>query len=408
MSKKPAKWASYQSPTAKKTKYMDSNNVTVTSNKSWFSRIGNAISSIVFGVILFLGSFPLLTWNEGRAIHRSKTLEAGSSQVITISADERQAANEGKLVHLNGEAVAESPVEDPVFGITADALKLRRDVEMYQWKQTEKSETKQKLGGGEETTTTYSYAKDWSSSLIDSSQFHTPADHQNPDSMAVESDTFVADGIHVGAFDLPESLVDLINNYAPRPVTAAESEDAAKEQSEDISVSAGGTLFVGQDPANPKIGDLRVKFQTADPGPVSIIAGQVGNTFEPFAIGDLGTIELLKTGTFSANAMFQQEKESNTMLTWILRLVGFLAMLFGLLLITNVISVVASVIPFLGEILGAGIGLLALAVALPLTLVTIALSWLAYRPLIGLPLFLVAAGCVFFASKKLLKARKKA
>ncbi|MFZ4774187.1 MAG: TMEM43 family protein [Terrimicrobiaceae bacterium] len=387
---------------------MDNDTVTVTTSKSWFSRIGSAISGIIFGVILFLGSFLLLTWNEGRAIHRAKTLEAGASQVITVSANGRLAENEGKLVHLNGEAVAEGPVTDPVFGVTAAALKLRRDVEMYQWKQTEKSETKKKLGGGEETTTTYSYAKDWSSSLIDSSQFHAPAGHSNPDSIAVESDTFVAGGIHVGAFDLPESLVALINNYAPRPVTAGEAEKAAKRQSADIRAGAGGALFVGEDPANPKVGDLRVKFETAAPGPVSIVAGQVGNTLEPFAIGDLGTIELLKTGTFSAAAMFQQEKEGNAMLTWILRLVGFVMMLFGLLLITKVISVVASVIPFLGDIVGAGTGLLAIAVALPLTLGTIALAWLAYRPLIGIPLFLAAAGCVFFASTRLLKARKKA
>ncbi len=387
---------------------MDNDTVTVTTTKSWFSRIGSAISGIIFGVILFLGSFLLLTWNEGRAIHRAKTLEAGASQVITVSADERVAANEGKLVHLNGEAVAEGPVTDPVFGVTAAALKLRRDVEMYQWKQTEKSETKKKLGGGEETTTTYSYEKDWSSSLIDSSQFHVPAGHKNPDSMGVESDTFVADGIHVGAFDMPESLVAFINNYVPRPVTAGEAEKAAKKQSADIRAGAGGALFVGQDPANPKVGDLRVKFQTAAPGPVSIIAGQVGHTLEPFAIGELGTIELLKTGTFSAASMFQQEKEGNAMLTWILRLAGFVMMLFGLLLITNVVSVVASVIPFLGDIVGAGTGLLAIAVALPLTLGTIALAWLAYRPLIGVPLFLAAAGCVFFAVTRLLKARKKA
>ena len=106
--------------------------------------------------------------------------------------------------------------------------------------------------------------------------------------------------------------------------------------------------------------------------------------------------------------MFQQEKEGNAMLTWILRLVGFVMMLVGILMITNVLSVLASVIPFLGDIVGAGTGLLAIAVALPLTLGTIALAWLAYRPLIGIPLFLAAAGCVVFAINKLLKSRKQA
>jgi len=387
---------------------MDNDTVTVTTSKSWFSRIGSAIGGIVFGVILFLCSFLVLSWNEGRAIHRAKTLDAGAKQVIDVSADEVKSENAGKLVHLTGTAEADGPVTDPVFGITATALKLRRDVEMYQWKQTEKSETKQKLGGGEETTTTYSYSKDWSSGLIDSSQFHTPAGHANPDSMAADSETFVADGIHVGKFELPESLVALINNYTPRPATAAEAEKAAEKHSADIRVTTGGALYVGQDPASPNIGDLRIKFQAAPSGPVSIVAGQVGDTFEPFAIGKLGTIELLKTGTFSADAMFQQEKETNTMLTWILRLVGFLMMLFGLVLITNVISVIASVVPFFGNIVGMGTGLLALAVALPLSLVTIALSWLAFRPLVAVPILFAAVASIVFAVSRARKAPVRA
>ena len=83
-------------------------------------------------------------------------------------------------------------------------------------------------------------------------------------------------------------------------------------------------------------------------------------------------------------------------------------MLFGLLLVTNVLSVAASVIPFLGDIVGAGTGMLAFAVALPLTLLTIALSWLAYRPLIGIPLLLATAGSAVLAVMLLSKSRKKA
>ncbi len=147
------------------------------------------MTGILFGVILFFGSFVLLTWNEGRAIKREKTLKIGSSLVVAVSPDEVLAANQGKLVHFSGTAVADGPVSDPLFGIVVDALKLRRDVEMYQWDQSEKTTTKEKVGGGEETTTTYSYAKKWSSSLIDSSLFKVPGGHENPKEMAVQGDT---------------------------------------------------------------------------------------------------------------------------------------------------------------------------------------------------------------------------
>jgi len=387
---------------------MSNDSFTTTTSRSWFSRMGSALSGILFGLFLFVGSFLLLAWNEGRAIHRAKTLEVGAGQVISLSADTPVADNEGKLVHLSGNAEAGGPVRDKTFGITAEALKLRRDVEMYQWKQEEKSETKQKLGGGEETVTTYSYSKTWSSTLLDSTQFHAPDGHTNPEAMPVESTTFVAPDIHVGGFDLPESLTDLINNYEPRPATAEEADKAARRHEEDIHTTPTGQLYIGANPSQPEIGDLRVTFQTAPAGPVSIIAGQFRNTFEPFNVPKLGTIELLQCGTMSASAMFQKEQETNAMLTWLLRLAGFVCMLFGLLLITNVLSVAASIIPFLGDLVGTGTGMLAFAVALPLTLVTIALSWLAYRPLVGIPLFLLAAGSVVFAVGKLAKARKKA
>jgi hypothetical protein len=173
-----------------------------------------------------------------------------------------------------------------------------------------------------------------------------------------------------------------------------------------MEATTGGLLYVGANPQQPALGDLRITFQMAPSGPVSIIAGQIGETFEPFPVKNLGTIELLKSGTLSAEAMFQQEKEGNAMLTWILRLVGFLMMLFGLLMVANIFSVLASVVPFFGDIVGAGTGLLAFAIALPLTLVTIALAWLAYRPLIGIPLLLAAAGSVVFGIMKLAKSRK--
>ncbi len=386
---------------------MSNDSFSTTTSTSWFGRIGNALAGILFGVVLFLGSFVLLSWNEGRAIHRAKTLEAGAAQVITIPADAVLAENEGKLVHLTGEAAAEAPVEDPVFGISVAALKLRRNVEMFQWQQTEKSETKQKLGGGEETTTTYTYAKGWSSMWIDSSQFHAPAGHENPASMPVESETFVAEDIHVGPFLLPPALVERINNFQSRPATAEDALQASRLQDADLRTTTGGALYLGKNASQPEIGDLRITFEVAPVGPVSILAAQVGNTFEPFAVGTTGTIEVLQTGTFSAAEMFRQEQESNTLLTWLLRLGGFVMMLIGILMITNIFQVLASVIPFLGNLVGLGTGLLALAVALPLSLITIAVAWLAYRPLFAIPLLLLAAVSVYFAIKKI-RARRPA
>lgn len=387
---------------------MAADSFTTTTNTSWTSRLGNALGGILFGIILFLGSFVLLTWNEGRAIKREKVLSEGAGQVVSLAAPQVLAENNGKLIHFTGDAQADGPAEDPVFGISVDALKLRRTVEMFQWKQSEKSETKQKMGGGEETVTTYSYSKEWSQTLIDSSQFQVAQGHTNPESMPVESDLFIAEGIHVGEFDLPPSLIDMIDNFSSYAVSAEQAKAASEYHDVDLQLTTGGTLYLGADPSAPAVGDVRITYQQAPPGTVSVIAAQVGDTLEPFLVKNLGSIELLKTGAFSAPMMFQMEQDANVMLTWILRLAGFLMMLFGLMLITNVLTVIASVIPFLGNVVNAGLGLMMFAVALPLTLVTIALAWLAYRPLIGIPLLIVAGASIFFAGAKLMKKRPAA
>ena len=164
---------------------------------------------------------------------------------------------------------------------------------------------------------------------------------------------------------------------------------------EPVQVFADG-LYVGKDPTASLIGDLKIHFEAVDPGPYSVDARQIKNTFEAYVIENLGSIELLEPGTVSAATMFANEQQGNVILTWILRLVGFVIMFFGLLLMAQPLVVVADVIPFIGNLLGAGVGLFALVIALPLTLITVALAWLAYRPLIGIPLLLAAVASIIF------------
>ena len=102
-------------------------------------------------------AFPVLFWNEGRAVKRYESLEEGQGAVTSIPADTVDAVNDKKLVYLTAEATTKEILEDPEFGASANALKLIRDVEMYQWKESKKTKSKKKLGGGKRKTTTYTY-----------------------------------------------------------------------------------------------------------------------------------------------------------------------------------------------------------------------------------------------------------
>ena len=145
-----------------------SDSFTETTSQSWFSRLGSAIAGVLIGIILFVASFPLLMWNEGRAIKTAQGLTEGAGIVRSVAADKVDAANDGRLVHVSGMLSTGGPVADPDFAIRVQGVRLVRHVEMYQWKEETQTETRTKLGGGEERTTTYKYVRDWSDKPVDS------------------------------------------------------------------------------------------------------------------------------------------------------------------------------------------------------------------------------------------------
>ncbi|MBT8037685.1 MAG: TMEM43 family protein [Verrucomicrobiae bacterium] len=382
---------------------MAEDSFTETVTTGWLSRIGSSIKGILVGIILIVIAFPVLFINEGRAVKTRKDLNQGAKECVSADAATVDSSHDGKLIHLIGTTQAEGTLTDSQFGITAkDALKLKRHVQMYQWKENTSTETKKKLGGKEEKTTRYTYEKVWAEGRIDSGKFKKSSDHSNP-STTLSSQTWTADPITAGAYTLSAGLVAKINNFSPHTVPSSPG-DMADIDGRKVQLS-NGQYYIGPNPASPAVGDLKVSFLTAMPTEVSIIAQQAGNSFSRFK-GDSGTtINMLKIGTHTAGSMFDSAQESNQTLTWILRVVGFVVMFIGFNLIFRPLSVVADVLPLAGDIVGVGTGIVAFLLAAPLSLITISVAWIFYRPLIGVPLLLLAGVGLFFLFKKIAATR---
>jgi hypothetical protein len=382
---------------------MSENSYTATSNTGWFGRIGGTIKGIFIGIILIIVSFPVLFLNEGRAVKTQKTLEEGASSVVKVSAEAVDAKNEGKLVYLSGSATSEGTLSDDQFKVTSDALKLRRKVEFYQWKEEKKTETRKKLGGGEETVTTYDYVKKWSERPINSSNFHKSKEYKNPEP-ALSKAEWVKDSIKFEAFMLSPGLAGQIDNFSALQAPAP-AELPAEIVGKKLHKNGSG-FYLGADPATPAIGDMRVSHEAAPPGVVSVIAVQKGNAFIPFNAKAGGTIEMLSTGVVTAEAMFAEAHSSNRIITWVLRLFGVVMMFNGFSLLFRPLSVLADVVPFIGNIVGVGTGFVAFLLSVPLSLLVISMAWIFYRPMVGVPLAIAAVvGFVFLISK--LMANKK-
>lgn len=393
--------------------------VTEVQTESYFSRLGNSFKGIGGGLLLFLIAFPLLFWNEGRAVKRAKALETGAGAVVSVQADRVDPANEGKLVHVTAKADTKDVLTDPLFKISSTAIRLERRVEMYQWKQNESSKTEKQLGGGTKKTTVYTYEKVWSDKPVNSAYFKE-AGHENP-GFPFESEKLRANHVTFGDFLLNDSLVDRLGDSRKLPVPADYKLPAALSGKSDaayvhVSRKSSAPSQVSQEqPADnagdaaltePAIGDLRISWYAVVPHEVSIVARQTGKTFSAYPVGS-ESILLIADSVQSAEAMFQSAQSANSAMTWFLRIAGLVMMYVGLSCVLRPLSVLMDVIPFLGDLIGAGISLISFLIALPCTLVTIAVAWIYYRPLLGIGLLVVAAALIVFLFRKKAESHKR-
>lgn len=360
-------------------------------HESWLSRIVSSLGGVLVGLLLFLGSFPLLFWNEGRAVRRAQDLEQGREAVVEVEPDRVDPALDGELVHLSSRARTEETVRDAALGVEARAIHLVREVEMYQWREDERTRKEKRIGGGTRRVTEYTYEREWSSRWLDSSDFREAAAHRNPP-MPVEGRRFSAEVVTAGARVLSPELVAQIDRFEPLPVApdrARGLETLGGEVHQD-----GRRIYVGRDPRSPAIGDLRISWRIAPPTTVSVLAAQRGDTFSAWETPRGRTLEQnLEVGQVSAAEMLGRLEERNALLTWGLRFGGWLLCFMGIRLMFRPLSVVADLVPLVGTLVGGGVTLAALVLSVPLSLAPIAAGWFFHRPLLALGL--LGAGLVF-------------
>ncbi|MER9580654.1 TMEM43 family protein [Mesorhizobium sp. M0276] len=369
---------------------------------SWFGRIKRAVGGVIFGLLLVVLMVIGLFWNEGRAVQTARSLAEGAGAVISASADSVDAANDGKLVHVSGPVTTDSGLADPDFGIAPQGLRLSRRVEMYQWKEESKSETTKKLGGGEETVTTYSYSKGWDDSQIDSSDFKKPDGHQNPP-MAIHSRTFQIPQGKLVAFDLDTPVLDHIEGDKDYSLSSDQSAaiKAAYTGSRPLSM-VDGEIYLGADTTTPALGDYRISYDLAPLGVVSIVARQAGSRFEPYQTEAGDALLMVDTGTVPADKMFAEAVSANTLITWLLRAAGLLLLTIGFALFLSPIGVILDVIPFLGSIARMGTGIIAFFLAILVGTTTIAIAWFWYRPVLAAGILVagvIAAAGVYYLGR---------
>ena len=354
---------------------------------SFFQGVKSSLIGSGFGLLIVL-IFTVTLWkNEGRAIRTARGLAEGSAIVVFVDAVKADPQYETKLVHLSGDALTKLPLEDAAFGIKRPALRLTRKVQMYQWK--EKSETSfQNTDSGKTGTTVYTYDKVWDEKPINSTSFNQPLDHTNPTAWRSTNDRWLAKDATIGAFHLPEGLVEKLGEGEPMPL----AEDGYAFTEPNPPLLRDGGLYFGANPIMPQVGDLKVSWQILKPGPFSIVGRQSGASITPYPTKAGTFIELVAPGFVSAGDMFDRAVKENIALTWGMRIAGTIFMFLGIRLLFNPLASLGRTVPFVSRLLATGITLFCAVLAAMLSLLVIGTAWFAYRPLLTFALLVIMAG----------------
>lgn len=367
---------------------------TETTRTSWLARLKSALIGAVIGIVLVGAAIWALVWNEGRSIKAYRALIEGAGIVVSVSADEITPSIEGKLIHISGSVTPDGVPTDPEFGISADgAVMIQRKVEMYQWVEKSESRSETKLGGSQETVTTYTYTREWKSGREDSGDFRQPEGHENPE-LPVANQSFAVDSAKVGAFAVSGESVAALGAPTDLRLTEADVDRAEQVLSGQVHLDRAG-FYVGMNPAQPRVGDLRIRYSRADLPEASFVAAQSEGWLKPFIASNGREIFLSAAEKSSAAELFDTAQSENTMIMWLIRVGGMIALMVGFSLFFSILGVIADVVPFAGSLVRFGTGMIAFVLTVLVGPLVIAIGWFAYRPLLSIGL-LLAGGLIAF------------
>ena len=353
------------------------------------NRIGNSFKGVVGGFIFLVLGVILLWWNEGNNVKNLKTTAELEDSYIDVKSDKVESKNDGKLVATHGKLINEKELTDETFGVTIKTPIMKRTVEVYQWKETSNTDN--------DGNTTYSYNKDWSERLIDSSEFHETG-HDNPTSKLYEDKTYTSDDVKVGAFSLSSEQVEKLS-------TKANFTEFNQETINGLNLKITNNYITNsEDFENPKIGDVRITFTFNNSTEVSVLAIQSDDSFVDFTSKAGKKVNRIVDGSHNGKDMIESIRSEDKFMKWILRFFGFIICMAGFRTILKPISAISSYVPLLGSLVGTAMGLVSFVLSLSLSLFVIAIAWIRFRPIVGISLIAIVVALIIFL---IIRSKKK-
>lgn len=186
-----------------------SDSISVTTHKSYGSRLWDSFKKIWIWFILLIVSIWLLARNENNYVDTKKAYEEWTKNVQEANIDSVNPDLEWQLIHISWKTTSNADtLIDPVFWVKTDDLKLYRYVEMYQRYEESHTQCTDNIWWSEDCTTKYDYYKKRSNNRINSNNFQESAWHQNPSEWIYESEEREKSPITIWSYTLSNSFTN--------------------------------------------------------------------------------------------------------------------------------------------------------------------------------------------------------
>ncbi len=369
------------------------NNYVKISEVSYGSKIKQSFGAVIIGLILFICSFAILWWNEGRA-DLSKIAEL--AQVIDASKIDKEA--DGKFVSITGKLEVLSEIEDPEFLLPGKYIGLERGVEMYAWVEEKATEEKEKVGGKTEVITKFNYVKEWTNNPLQASSFEYPEGHMNPE-LPYKDQRWYAEEAKVSVY-----------RFSPRTISLPSFEDfelndkmlrLPNTESGFLPIKREGNyLYIGEgNLKQPELGDVRIRYKALIAGKIVTLFGKLNKDYVE-AYVHKGKEKFYKLMNGTRDESIYNLRTQHKMIGWIFRIIGFFMMWIGMGMFFAPIHALLKVIPILSNASKTIVNLLLFPVALVLTLITILISMIMHSVIALIVVIVVVIGVVVLLLKR--------
>lgn len=381
---------------------------------------------------MFCASFPILWYNEKRGVKIAEIISDGRKECIEVNDGRCIKETEGSLICLHGDIKTTENLVDDDLGIRLeDGIKMIRKIEIYQYFE---SKNKDKDENNEEHT----YRKDWAQDIVDSYSFHNP-DFQGKNEQKsykfITNKTFYCNDLKIGEYEINEEMRNSLKCETNMSLLSQENyikyDELKKITTKNIEIQNNILYFCRHSYTKPRLGDIRVQFDyLKSPKNYTAVGIQRNFSLQPYfgkksnekyqnsfelketnnGINDQliekkeekieekkGIIRTVKDfmeslikinwifeGYIDLETCFKTKLKEEEKITWMLRLIGFLFMVFGVYLFFGPLLALFNWIPILGTLISFLFFIFSLSFGFSLSLIVISVAWFFYRPAVGL------------------------